>query len=160
MEISENISPADKAPIRVLLEKSGFFYPFEVNVVMDLIDETVRRGSRESGYYWLKLEENGEITGFVNYGPNPCSVHSWDLYWIAVDPQVKGKGIGTKLLFKTEEKVKEMGGRILWIETSGRTLYEPTVSFYLRKGYTLAATLEEFYGPGDPRLIFTKKLSC
>ena len=159
MEISENISPADKEPVRVLLEQSGFFYPFEVNVVMDLIDETVRRGSRESGYYWLKLEENDEIAGFVNYGPNPCSVHSWDLYWIAVDPREKGKGMGTKLLLKTEEKVKEMGGRILWIETSGRTLYEPTVSFYLRKGYTLAATLEEFYGPGDPRLIFTKKLS-
>jgi GNAT superfamily N-acetyltransferase len=158
MEITENISLTDKEPIRSLLEKSGFFYPFEVEVVMGLIDETTRTGSLESGYYWLKLEENNEIAGFVNYGPNPCSAHSWDLYWIAVDPLKKGKGLGTELLLKTEEKVKEMGGRILWIETSGRPLYQPTVSFYLQKGYRLAATLDEFYGPGDPKLIFTKTL--
>jgi GNAT superfamily N-acetyltransferase len=159
MEIFENISVADKDAIRQLLDISHFFYPFEVEVVMGLMDETIRSGSQSCGYYWLRLMDNGEIAGFVNYGPNPCSVHSWDLYWIAVDPLKKGQGLGTKLLSKTEEKVREMGGRILWLETSGRPLYEPTVAFYYQKGYTLAATLPEFYGPGDPKLIFTKILA-
>ena len=158
MEITENISPSDKPRIRKLLEDSRFFYPFEVDVVMDLMDETIRCGSKECGYYWLKLEENGKIAGFANYGPNPCSVHSWDLYWLAVDPKEQGHGLGTSLLLKAEEKVKKMGGKILWIETSGRPLYAPTVAFYHQKGYTLSATLPEFYGPGDPKLIFSKTL--
>ncbi len=158
MEISEYISGSDKTPFRKLLEESGFFYPFEVEVVMELMDETLLKGSPASGYYWLKLEENGKLAGFVNFGPNPCSIHSWDLYWLAVTPDRKGQGLGTLLLNLTEEKVKQMGGRILWVETSGRALYKPTVDFYHHRKYTLAATLEEFYGPGDPKLIFTKRL--
>jgi GNAT superfamily N-acetyltransferase len=158
MKISEQITPSDKAPVKKLLEDSGFFYPFEVEVVMGIMDEIIRKGSEESGYYWLKLEENGEILGFSNFGPNPCSLHSWDLYWLAVDRQQKSKGLGTELLKKTEEMVKLRGGKILWAETSGRPLYIPTVAFYGRKGYELSATLPEFYGPGDPKIIFSKRL--
>jgi GNAT superfamily N-acetyltransferase len=158
MIISESVSQDDKQPIKKLLEESEFFFPFEVQVVMGLIDETIKAGDNACGYYWLKIEENGKILGFANYGPNPCSVHSWDLYWIAVDHSQKNKGIGSALLRKTEEKVKQMGGRILWIETSGRPLYQPTVAFYFQKEYSLEATLSEFYGPGDSKLIFCKKL--
>jgi GNAT superfamily N-acetyltransferase len=158
MEISENITSYDKAPVKKLLEDSGFFYSFEVEVVMGIMDETIRNGSESSGYYWLKIEENGELLGFANFGPNPCTVHSWDLYWLAVDRRQKSKGLGTELLRMTEEKVKAMGGKILWAETSGRTLYEPTVAFYRRKGYELSATLPEYYGPGDPKIVFTKRL--
>lgn len=158
MIITESISQVDKEPFKKLLEESGFFYQFEVQVVMELMDETIRTGENTCGYYWLKMEENGKIIGFANYGPNPCSVHSWELYWLAVDHSQKNKGLGSALLQKTEEKVKQMGGRILWIETSGRPLYQPTVAFYFQKEYSLEATLQEFYGPGDPKLIFSKKL--
>jgi GNAT superfamily N-acetyltransferase len=157
MEISENITSADKAPVKKLLEESGFFYPFEVEVVMGIMDETIRYGSEASNYYWLKLEDNGDLLGFSNFGPNPCTVHSWDLYWLAVDRGLKSKGLGTQLLRMTEEKVKAMGGKILWAETSGRPLYEPTVAFYIRKGYELSATLPEYYGPGDPKIVFCRK---
>ncbi len=72
---------------------------------------------------------------------------------------MKNKGLGTLLLQHAEEKVKAFGGAWFWIETSGRPLYQPTVTFYLRKGYTLEATLRDFYSPGDPKLIFCKKLA-
>lgn len=158
MIITETVSENDKPQIKQLLEESGFFYPFEVQVVMGLIDETIQAGENTSGYYWLKIEENSKILGFANYGPNPCTMHSWDLYWIAVDQLRKNKGLGTILLKKTEEMIKQMGGRILWIETSGRPAYQATVAFYHHKGYSLEASLPEYYGPGDPKLIFCKKL--
>jgi len=158
MTITDHITAADKPAIKRLLEASGFFYPFEVEVVMELMDETITRGDRESGYFWLKVEEDGRILGFANFGPNPCTVHSWDLYWLAVDPGEKNRGLGTRLLRETEQKVKDMGGKILWAETSGRPLYEPTVAFYHQKGYTLEASLPDYYGPGDPKLVFRKAM--
>ncbi len=158
MKIDEQVESGDRLQIEKLFEKSGFFYPFEVGVVMDLFEETLQKGSSRSGYYWLKATENDTITGIAVYGPNPCTFHSWDLYWMAVDPEHKNQGRGTTLLLKTEEKARDMGGKILWIETSGRKLYEPTVAFYHRKGYVLTATLPEYYGPGDPKIIFSKIL--
>jgi len=51
-----------------------------------------------------------------------------------------------------------MGGKILWIETSGRPLYAPTEMFYQGNGYKLQASLPEFYGPGDPKQVYSKTL--
>ena len=85
-------------------------------------------------------------------------VHSWDLYWIAVHASYRNKKLGTLLLGAVEENVRKAGGKILWIETSGRPQYRPTEVFYKRNGYTLAASLEDFYGPGDPKQIYSKVL--
>jgi len=43
-------------------------------------------------------------------------------------------------------------------ETSGRPLYEPTRQFYLKNGYELEATLREFYGSGDDKLVYRTEL--
>ena len=125
---------------------------------MDIFEETLLKGSEASGYYWCLLEEEGQLVGFANFGPNPVTLHSWDLYWLAVQENLKNSGLGTLLLTRTEETARGKGGKILWVETSGRALYQPTVAYYHRRGYTLEASLPEYYGPGDPKLIFRKNL--
>ena len=57
-----------------------------------------------------------------------------------------------------EEHVEQLGGKNIWIETSGRPLYEPTRQFYLKYGCTLIAELPEFYGENDAKLIFLLKV--
>ncbi|MDY6910698.1 MAG: hypothetical protein SWC40_12285, partial [Thermodesulfobacteriota bacterium] len=37
-----------------------------------------------------------------------------------------------------------------------RSLYEPTRAFYHRCGYARAALLQDFYAPGDHKVIFVK----
>lgn len=158
MEIRTDLRETDQPAIRQLLDESGFFYPFETEVVMDIFEETLLKGSEASGYYWYLLEEEGQLVGFANFGPNLVTLHSWDLYWLAVQENLKNSGLGTLLLTRTEETARGKGGKILWVETSGRALYQPTVAFYHRRGYTLEASLPEYYGPGDPKLIFRKNL--
>ena len=34
------------------------------------------------------------VVGYACYGPIACTVASYDLYWIAVDPQFQRHGIG------------------------------------------------------------------
>jgi hypothetical protein len=42
------------------------------------------------------------------------------------------------------------------VETSGRETYVSTRRFYEALGYRLVASIPDFYGPGDPRVIFIK----
>jgi hypothetical protein len=46
----------------------------------------------------------------------------------------------------------------VYAETSSRPQYEPTRSFYRACGYRLEARLEDFYAPGDGKVIFLKVL--
>ena len=157
-EVSFDITPADRPEFEKILKSSGYFYDFEVEVALSLADETFDKGQEKSGYYWVRLIDDGKVIGFGNFGPNPSSVHSWDLYWLAVMDEYRKKHYGSLLLKEAEQRVRSLGGRLLWIETSGRALYEPTRYFYLKNGYELEATLREFYGPGDPKLVYRKVL--
>jgi ribosomal protein S18 acetylase RimI-like enzyme len=157
MELIKGIKQGDKDELRTILESTGFFYDFEVDTALGLVDETCSKGD-EAGYFWMKIAEEGKVVAFATYGNNPCSVHSFDLYWIAVRQEARGKHYGKTLLDAIEKDVIERGGRILWIETSGRSLYKPTEAFYLSRGYELAASLKDFYGPGDPKQIYRKEL--
>jgi GNAT superfamily N-acetyltransferase len=154
----KGIKPEDRNRIEEILRSSGFFYEFEIDIALDLADETLTWADEESGYYWMKVMDDKGIVAFANYTKNSFSVHSWDLYWIAVHCDSRNKKYGSILLAAVEEDVKSLGGKILWIETSGRPLYAPTEKFYRKNGYTLQASLKDFYAPGDPKQIYSKVL--
>jgi GNAT superfamily N-acetyltransferase len=156
--ITKGINNSDRKDIESILRSTEFFYEFEIQTALEIADDTLAEGSEKSGYFWMKVEDENGISAFANYGKNPFSVHSWDLYWIAVHNNSRNKKYGSLLLHAIEDDVKERGGRILWIETSGRPLYAPTEIFYQRNGYTLQASLEDFYAPGDPKQIYSKTL--
>lgn len=156
--LTKGITSGDRRKIEEILKSTDFFYDFEIKTAMDIADETLSAGSEKSGYYWMKVEDEDGFVAFANYGKNDFSTHSWDLFWIAVHSNSQNKKLGSLLLKAIEDDVREMGGKILWIETSGRPLYKPTEEFYRRNGYQLQASLKDFYGPGDPKQIYSKTL--
>ena len=157
-EVTRGISHADIKSIEEILRSTDFFYEFEIRTALEIADETLSKGSEISGYYWLKVADDDGVIAFANYGRNAFSTHSWDLYWIAVHQNSRNKKLGSLLLKAIEDDVRKLGGKILWIETSGRPLYASTEGFYSRNGYELQASLKEFYGPGDPKQIYSKVL--
>lgn len=158
MEVSEGIRYEDKKRLEEILISTGYFYDFEIRTALEIADETISEGMEGSGYYWLKVTEDGEILAFANYRKNEFSTHSWELYWIAVHQDFRNRKVGSVLLKAIEENVKKAGGKILWIETSGRPLYLSTEAFYRHNGYELQASLKDFYGPGDSKQIYAKVL--
>jgi GNAT superfamily N-acetyltransferase len=159
MIISEGLKQEDREHIEEVLISSGFFYEFEIKTALEIADETISDGMEKSGYYWLKAaDEEGNVLAFANYGKNEFSTHSWELYWIAVHEKARNKKLGSALLKTIEENVINLGGKILWIETSGRQLYASTEGFYKRNGYELQASLKDFYGPDDPKQVYAKVL--
>jgi ribosomal protein S18 acetylase RimI-like enzyme len=144
------------AVVRMCLE-TGFFHEGEIAVAEELVLERLNKGP-SSGYEFIFAERDGIVLGYACFGPIPCTQSSWDLYWIVVSPRFQRMGIGGRLLGEAERVIRDLGGTRIYIETSGRQQYRPTREFYEKHGYTVAAALEDFYAPGDPKIIYVKVL--
>ena len=88
----------------------------------------------------------------------PCTVGSYDLYWVAVAPVAQGHGLGRRLVAEVERLVRESGGRAIYLDTSSRQQYTPTRKFYEACGCTVAATFSDFYAPGDSKVVYWKNV--
>ncbi len=130
----------------------------DAQVIAELWQEFTTGGSERSGYHFLVARQDGQVVGFVCYGPRPLTAYTWDLYWIAVDDAWQGHGIGCRLLREVERRVQMAGGRLLIIETEGCPEYEPTRHFYTTMGYLDEARIHDFYRPGDDLIVFVKHL--
>lgn len=145
----------DVAALSRLVAATGVFYPTELAVAREILEERLAHG-RKSGYSFVFAEQNGTLVGYTAWGPIPLTRGSYDLYWIAVDPAAQGAGVGQALLQETERDVAIRGGGRIYIETSSRPTYERTRRFYVRAGYDEVARLQEFYGPGDDKVMYCK----
>jgi len=94
--------------------------------------------------------------GWVCWGPTPCTLGTFDIYWLGVAAAWQGRGIGRALTAFAEQAITERGGRLFVVETSSRETYAPTRRFYEALGYREAGRIPDFYGPGDDRVIFIK----
>jgi len=155
--LRDDVRTTDVAAVRDLVAATAFFNAEEVAIAAELVQERLDRGEA-SGYEFLFAERDGRLVGYSCYGRIPCSAVSWDLYWIAVHPDLQGEGLGRRLLEATEERVREAGGLAVYAETSGRAQYRPTRAFYLRSGYAEGAVFADFYAPGDAKYVFVKRL--
>jgi ribosomal protein S18 acetylase RimI-like enzyme len=157
IDIRRELDPSDREPVHRLLEATGFFNPEEVEVAMELVDDRLANGD-QSHYRFLVAELGGQVVGYASWGPIPGTAEAADLYWIAVDPQRQGLGVGRALLVDAERWIAASGRPRVYLETAGRAQYTPTRAFYLACGYHVAAELEDFYAPGDAKVVFLKVL--
>jgi ribosomal protein S18 acetylase RimI-like enzyme len=152
-----DVVSGDCAGVRAIVDSSGFFSPAEVLIAVELVEERLSKGLA-SGYHFWFAERLGKLLGYCCFGPIPGTRASYDLYWIAVCNDSRRMGIGHGLLLRSEAEIIRMGGARVYIETSSRPLYTPTRLFYESAGYHQEALLEDFYAPGDAKVIFVKAL--
>jgi ribosomal protein S18 acetylase RimI-like enzyme len=147
----------DRPEIARILQDCGAFRPDEVAVALELVDETLDPGPA-TDYRWSVAQRAGRVVGFACFGPVPMTRGTFDLYWIAVEPQARGTGIASRLDQDVEQAVRAVGGYWLLAETSSTAAYAPAHAFYARRGYRLLGRIEDYYRPGDGRLTFGKRL--
>jgi GNAT superfamily N-acetyltransferase len=148
------LTPADRGRIDAISRAVGLFRPDEIAVALEVFDGAAA-GSPD--YLALGAEHDGRLAGWICWGPTPCTVGTFDLYWMAVDPALHGAGIGTALLEAMERRLAGVA-RLIVVETAGRADYAPTRAFYQARGYRAAARLPDFYAPGDDQVIYVKAL--
>lgn len=152
------ITPSDRAPLAQLLRSIAEFKPEEVEVAEELIALSIS-DTAGSGYTSLvAVDEADAVRGYVCYGPTPMTASSFDLYWIAVDPALQGRGIGRALYAAFAAELARFEHAQIRIETSSQESYAKTGGFYERLGFSVDGRLRDFYAPGDDLLIFYRRL--
>jgi ribosomal protein S18 acetylase RimI-like enzyme len=148
----------DGAQIEDITARAGVFSQEEVECVSELWNEYLTLGTERCGYNFIVDRDEDQVLGYACYGPRDLTDGVFDLYWIAVDPNARRASVGRGLLTTCEEEVRKLDGRMLIAETSGTPHYEPTRKFYLGMGYTIEATIKDFYVVGDDLIVFVKRL--
>jgi D-alanine-D-alanine ligase len=151
-----HLNAADRGRIEEVTRAVGLFREEEIHIALEVFDEAIR--IPESGSYTgLGADLEGRLAGWICWGATPCTLGTYDLYWMAVDPSVQGSGIGTALLVEMERRLAGIA-RLVVVETAGRPDYGPTRAFYEARGYRPVATVPDFYAPGDDQVVFVKEV--
>jgi len=149
----------DRARLLSILIKTRAFTSAEVEVAMELIDIVLK--DRDQKDYQIDCMADAEdlVVGYTCYGPVPMTEGAFDLYWVAVDPDVQEKGVGSKLLDFLAEKLRARRVRMILADTSTLPYYEKTKKFYVKNGFQEVARIPDYYLPGNDRVTFCRKLT-
>jgi ribosomal protein S18 acetylase RimI-like enzyme len=154
------LDASHRPQLDALLRATGVFHPDEIDVALELFDETFGSSAEQDApadyEFVAAFNDAGSLAGYGCYGATPGTDGTYDLYWIAVDPAQQGRGVGSALLTEVERRLGERQARMLVVETSGRDDYAPTRRFYGSRGYDVTARLRDFYAPADDRVVFTR----
>lgn len=139
-----------------ILEETGAFTDVEVGCALELLGIVLDQPAQQD-YQVAVAEEDGRVVGYILYGPVPLAEGNFDIYWIATDPVVQGRGYGRRLIEHAESDVRARGARLLCLETSSQGGYQRTRRFYEQSGYIEESRIRDFYRPGDDRITYVKR---
>ena len=98
------LRPRDRARVAELLVSTGVFSDDEVAVALQLFDVSVHEHAVRAhdapapDYEFTGAFEGKQLLGYACAGPTPATDGTFDLYWLAVDPAVQGKGVGRRIV--------------------------------------------------------------
>lgn len=149
------LRPSDRSAIEAITRATGLFRADEIPVALEVCDAAA---AGDPSYQAIVAEADGRAAGWICWGATPCTLGTWDLYWMAVDPALQGAGVGTALIREMEHRLTGLA-RVIVVETAGREDYAGTRAFYQARGYRAVATIPDFYAPGDDQVVYLKYLT-
>ena len=150
------IKKEDREKIIRLIRATKNFSDAEVTIAEELIDICIDIQSKK--IIMLTSRKSGtHVAGFLLLGPTPATVGTYDMYWIAVDPEFQGHGIAQGLdELRGNVLCESANGYLLIAETSSQPSYERTRAFYASRIMKCLRKSRDYYKPGDDLVIFGK----
>jgi ribosomal protein S18 acetylase RimI-like enzyme len=151
------LEPGDRARLEAVLRSDRTFRPEEIAVALELIDDGLADPATD---YWFRVAEapDGVVEGYICFGPTPMTDRIFDLYWIVVHAEARGRGVAGALITAMEAALAERGARGVRIETSELESYGAARRVYDRHGYRQVGHIPDFYRDGDGLVTFHKRL--
>lgn len=155
--VVRKVESRDRQALVSIIARTASLTAEERECAVELLDIYLNDRGQED-YLFAAAEDHGAPIGYVCYGPRSLAQGVFDLYWIIVDGDKKGTGVGRALVEAAVEALRGMGARMLVAETSGTGAYEAARGFYARCGFAEEARIKDFYRPGDDIVFYVKRL--
>jgi ribosomal protein S18 acetylase RimI-like enzyme len=139
--------------------RTGLFSPEDADLLLRSTLDQIHDGTLGEEHFAFVFESEGRADGWVYFSDNPRANGVWDLWWIGVDPERHGRGVGRQLMAFVEGFARARGARLLQVETSDTDALEATRSFYVRLGYTRCGVVPDYYSEGDGKVTFVRRLA-
>ena len=112
------------------------------------------RSAFESPYFQgVVLEENGAV---IAYACASVLFEEAEVGTVAVVPAFRGKGLGKVLMTEIENRCKEKGAEVLFLEV--RVSNEPAIRLYSGRGFEKIGLRKRYYEDGEDAFVMKKSL--
>ena len=139
--------------LETIVAETGLFPP---ELLAGMINQPT--APDEPAPIWQTALSKGEPVGLCYAREDTFTNGTWNLLAMGVHPDEQGQGIGSALVVSLERRLRDLGARILIIDTMGTEEFAATRAFYLGRGYVQEAVLREFWDVGADKVTFWKKL--
>jgi len=161
--------PSDRAQLIDILSQGAGFRSEEIACAIELLDAALapsdgepadQRDPDDTGYEArVAVADDGErVLGYACFGATPMTEATYDLYWLVVAENARGRGVGGALVAAVDAELKQRGARIIRVETSSLEGQGGARRFYEKTGFRLAGAIPDFYRQGDDLLVYAKVL--
>lgn len=144
--------PDDAAALLAIAEAIGF-EPGECKVLSEMMVDYFSSGN---DHIWLTDDDDGPV-GVAYCAPERMTNGTWNLLFIAIQPEHQGQGRGASLIGHVEQLLKERNVRLLLVETLAS--FKRTRTFYRKYGYEEEARIRDFYDAGADKIVYRKMLA-
>ena len=164
-----SLLPPDRAQLIDILSQGAGFRSEEVACAIELLDAALapsdgaaadQRDPDDTGYEArVAVADDGErVLGYACFGATPMTEATYDLYWLVVAENARGRGVGGALVAAVDAELKQRGARIIRVETSSLEGQGGARRFYEKTGFRLQGAIPDFYRQGDDLLVYAKVL--
>ena len=164
-----SLLPSDRAQLIDILSQGAGFRSEEIACAIELLDAALapsdgepadQRDPDDTGYEArVAVADDGErVLGYACFGATPMTEATYDLYWLVVAENARGRGVGGALVAAVDEELKQRGARIVRVETSSLEGQGGARRFYEKTGFRLQGAIPDFYRQGDDLLVYAKVL--
>lgn len=143
----------DDATALLAIAKAIGFEPGECKVLSEMMADYF---SGNNDHIWLTDDDNGPV-GVAYCAPERMTNGTWNLLFIAIQPEYQGQGRGTSLIGHVEQLLRAQGARLLLVETLAS--FDRTRAFYRKCGYEEEAQIRDFYDAGADKIVYRKLLA-
>lgn len=142
--------------IEILKQWPDYFNENDVNAALSDFERHFNNHENDVHYFVMRDPE-GKIIAIGGYGKERLMPDVYFVGYFAVEKELQRKGIGSELLARIENDLKEKA-RMLIIRAEEKGPENPTALFYEKHGYKKTGTVPDYWGDGYDLTFWTKRL--
>lgn len=148
------IAESDISDLRQVLDSIELF---SSEMLEEMISDYIH--NKETEDIWFTEVQNDKAIAIGYCAPEKLTEGTYNLYALGVRNDIQSKGTGSRMMSFIENHLKQIGKRILIVDTSSTEDFKLTREFYEKLGYNKEAVIRGFWSEGDDKVIYRKRLN-